>query len=75
MNDVRPDLDEDVVCYCSGTTRQQILKLIEQGTADLDRISRITGACSGCGSCDSSILALLAEAADMVDPVSPAFPK
>ncbi|CAG1021825.1 (2Fe-2S)-binding protein [Methylomonas sp. LL1] len=62
MNDVRPDKAEELVCYCSGTTRLQIQALIDDGVDDLDRISRITGACSGCGSCDTSILELLAEA-------------
>lgn len=59
MNDVRPDKQSDLICYCSGTTKQQILQLIDEGVTHLERLSRITGACSGCGSCESSLLALL----------------
>ena len=54
-------LKEDVICYCSGTTKEQINALIVQGIAELDRISRQTGACSGCGACDVVIMELLAE--------------
>ncbi len=54
-------LKEDVICYCSGTTKAQINALIVQGIIELDLISRQTGACSGCGACDVEILAFLAE--------------
>ena len=54
-------LKEDVICYCSGTTKEQINALIVQGIAELDRISRQTGACSGCGACDVVIMELIAE--------------
>ncbi|MGR9072801.1 MAG: (2Fe-2S)-binding protein [Gammaproteobacteria bacterium] len=50
-----------VVCTCSGTTRDQLIKLIDDGVDNLDRLSRITGALSGCGACDTEILGLLAE--------------
>lgn len=62
MSDVRPDKEAEIICYCSGTTQEQIQELIDEGVDNLDRISRVTGACSGCGSCDTSILALLDEA-------------
>ena len=42
-------LKEDVICYCSRTTKVQINALIVQGIAELDLILRQTGACSGCG--------------------------
>ncbi|MFI3216614.1 MAG: (2Fe-2S)-binding protein [Methylococcales bacterium] len=54
-------LKEDVICYCSGTTKEQINALIVQGIIELDLISRQTGACSGCGACDVVIMELLAE--------------
>ena len=54
-------LKEDVICYCSGTTKDQINALIVQGIAELDLISRQTGACSGCGACDVVIMELIAE--------------
>lgn len=52
---------EQVVCYCSGSTYQQLQELIDQGVDNLDRLSRITGACSGCGGCEYEITQLLAE--------------
>jgi bacterioferritin-associated ferredoxin len=61
MNDTRPEKKKDVICHCSGTTKSQIIELIDSGIDNLDDISRNTGACSGCGACDASILELLAE--------------
>jgi bacterioferritin-associated ferredoxin len=58
---MNPDKSKDVVCYCSGATKQQIKALINNGADNLDEISRMTGACSGCGSCDVLVLELLAE--------------
>ncbi|MBS3963641.1 MAG: (2Fe-2S)-binding protein [Methylomonas sp.] len=49
----------DIICGCSGTTRLEVVKLIDQGVADLDRISRITGALSGCGGCEFELEHLL----------------
>jgi bacterioferritin-associated ferredoxin len=54
-------LKEDVICYCSGTTKGQISTLIMQGITELDIISRLTGACSGCGACDVEIIAFIAD--------------
>lgn len=54
--------DNDVICSCSGTTKEKIMSLIQSKRAEnLDKISRITGACSGCGACDSTILEILTE--------------
>jgi len=61
MNDSYTDRKKDIICGCSGTTTEQIKRLVDNGVDDLDRISRATGACSGCGACDTDILALLAE--------------
>lgn len=47
-----PSDDDNVICYCSGTTVLQIQKLFDEGVHDLERISRITGAGSGCGGCE-----------------------
>ena len=54
-------LKEDVICYCSGTTKAQINALIVQGIIELDLISRQTGSCSGCGACDVEKMELIAE--------------
>lgn len=61
MNDIRLSQKKDVICYCSGTTKEKIKQLIDDGINDLDSISRKTGACSGCGACDTLILELMAE--------------
>lgn len=61
MNDVIPNNEKDVICYCSGTTKGNIKGLINNGINELDRISRETGACSGCGACDMLILELIVE--------------
>lgn len=60
MNNINQE--QEVICCCSGTTKERIITLINNKRAEnLDKISRITGACSGCGACDSAILELLAE--------------
>lgn len=51
--------DTDLVCYCSGTSKQQIEALLAQGVTDLERISRITGAASGCGGCEFDLQQML----------------
>jgi bacterioferritin-associated ferredoxin len=61
MNAIDPNKKKDVICHCSGTTKEQIKELINNGIDNPDGISRMTGACSGCGACDVSILELLAE--------------
>jgi NAD(P)H-nitrite reductase large subunit len=64
MNNIHtdnPNRKKDVICHCSGTTQQQIMRLIDNEAGNLESISRITGACSGCGACETAILELLAE--------------
>lgn len=56
---------EDVICDCTGTTRTKVQQLIDDG-ADLDRISRATGACTGCGACDVLIIDMLEASADLL---------
>lgn len=53
------EANNDVICYCSGTTTEQIRKLLDEGISDPERISRITGALSGCGGCEFDLQALL----------------
>ncbi|MGZ4954391.1 MAG: (2Fe-2S)-binding protein [Methylobacter sp.] len=64
MNDINQD-KKDVICHCSGTTKEQIKELVNSGIDDLDGISRMTGACSGCGACDVSVLELLKDIANV----------
>ncbi|MDP1765367.1 MAG: (2Fe-2S)-binding protein [Methylotenera sp.] len=56
------NLDDDVMCTCSGTTRGQILKFFKAGL-DIDTISRKTGALSGCAGCEWDIEQYLKELA------------
>ncbi|MFM2004903.1 MAG: hypothetical protein RLZZ09_558 [Pseudomonadota bacterium] len=52
---------KDIICPCSGTTRSQIMRLVDKGVVKLDEISHATGACSGCGGCDSDVMIFLAD--------------
>ncbi|MGR8978817.1 MAG: (2Fe-2S)-binding protein [Gammaproteobacteria bacterium] len=64
MNPITPDdpaRKKDIICRCSGTTKQQILKLIDDGADNPETISRITGTGAGCGACETELLELLAE--------------
>jgi len=61
MNDIKPEKNKDVICHCSGTTKEKIKELVANYITDLDGISRKTGACSGCGACETSIVELIAE--------------
>ena len=60
MNTPEDNLDDEVMCLCSGTTRGQIKTLVEQGK-DIDAISRWTGALSGCAGCESDVAELVKE--------------
>ncbi len=55
--------EDCVLCHCSGTKRDNIQKLFEQGM-DITAISRWTGALSGCGGCEWDIAAFLKELAE-----------
>lgn len=50
---------KDVICFCTGTTKQKVIQLIEDGATDIAKISSATGAVTGCASCDVSIQELL----------------
>ena len=52
---------DEIICHCSCTTRQQIIKLIHNGSNTLEKISSMTGAIAGCGACETWIDELLAE--------------
>ena len=59
MTDSNPNEQENIICTCTGTTKEKIEQLIDKGADDLDKISSATGASTGCGSCDVLILELL----------------
>jgi bacterioferritin-associated ferredoxin len=50
--------EDPVMCHCSGTKRENIKRLYQQGM-DINAISRWTGALSGCGGCEWDIAAFL----------------
>jgi bacterioferritin-associated ferredoxin len=54
---------DEVMCQCSGTKRDNIKNLFEQGM-DINAISRWTGALSGCGGCEWDIADFLKELAE-----------
>ena len=60
MNNNTPDKqEEEIICTCTGTTKEKIQQLIDNGADNIDKISSATGANTGCGSCDVLILELL----------------
>ncbi len=52
---------KDVICFCTGTTKQKVIQLIANGATDIAKISSATGAVTGCAGCDDSIMELLDE--------------
>ena len=54
---------DGVMCHCSGTKRDYIQSLFEQGL-DIDAISRWTGALTGCGGCEWDIAQFLKDLAE-----------
>ncbi|PKO47529.1 MAG: (2Fe-2S)-binding protein [Betaproteobacteria bacterium HGW-Betaproteobacteria-22] len=63
MNTQDNNLENCVMCDCSGTTRSNIQNLFEQGM-DMEAISRWTGAISGCGGCEWDIAEFLSTLAE-----------
>ena len=64
MNLLDPNLSDEIICPCSGTTRGEIAELFAQGK-DIDGISRWTGAVSGCGGCEWDIADMLKALAEV----------
>jgi NAD(P)H-nitrite reductase large subunit len=60
MNNKQPNKQE-IICFCTGTTKAQIEALISNGMNTIAEIAHQTGATTGCGACDYSILKLLNE--------------
>jgi len=55
----KPTTREDIICDCTGTTREKVQQLIDDGADSLDAISDATGACTGCASCDILVMEML----------------
>jgi bacterioferritin-associated ferredoxin len=60
MNNNHP-IKQDVICFCTGTTKAQIKDLIAKGMNTFEQIADQTGAGTGCASCDYLIDELIAE--------------
>jgi bacterioferritin-associated ferredoxin len=57
------NLDDEIMCTCSGTTRAKIKKLFNEGM-DMADISNWSGALSGCGGCEWDVEQYLKELAE-----------
>ncbi|MGB4498665.1 MAG: (2Fe-2S)-binding protein [Methylococcaceae bacterium] len=53
------EIKEPLLCYCTRTTAEKILDLIEQGKNSLEEIINTTGATTGCGGCDYEVAKLV----------------
>jgi len=63
VTETKPDsLEDEVMCHCTGTKRDKIQRLFEQGM-DVQAISDWTGALTGCGGCEWDIGDFLKELA------------
>jgi len=49
-----PNMEDKIMCECTGTTRGKIFNLASQGL-DFDAISSKTGVNTGCGGCEWEI--------------------
>lgn len=47
---------DDIICGCTGTTKEKVKQLVLSGVTDVDDIASKTGATTGCGSCDVDIM-------------------
>lgn len=56
-----PEQQSEVICTCTGTTKEKIIELINRGIDNLDKIESATGANTGCGSCDVPIQEIINE--------------
>ncbi len=56
MPDTKIQNTDNIICGCTGTTKEKITQLIQAGTNNIDDIASATGATTGCGGCDSSIV-------------------
>jgi len=63
MTTKNDNLDDEIMCTCSGTTRAKIKKLFNEGM-DMDAISSWSGALSGCGGCEWDVEQFLKELAE-----------
>lgn len=63
MTTQNDNLDNEVMCTCSGTTRAKIRKMFNEDM-NMEAISNWSGALSGCGGCEWDIEQFLKELAE-----------
>ena len=51
----------EVICYCYGITKEEIVDAIKNGATTLEEIQDITGAGTACGRCNGAIENILKE--------------
>lgn len=61
MNDNSVNKQQECICYCTGTTREIVMRLIADGINTLEGIAYETGATTGCGACDYVVIELLTQ--------------
>ena len=61
MKPTLPKQPKEIICACTGTTKEKVKILIDNGKGSLDDIASATGATTGCGACDFLIIKLLEE--------------
>ena len=54
-------MEDDVICYCYGITREDIVEAIRNGAKTLEDIQNATGAGTACGLCNGAIEHILEE--------------
>lgn len=60
MSKTEDNIEDEIMCTCSGTTRGEIINLFLEGL-NLDAISRRTGALSGCAGCEWDVAQFIKE--------------
>lgn len=63
INTKKDHLVDEIMCDCTGTTREKIQQLVAQGF-DMEAISRKTGVNTGCGGCEWEIESFVKELQD-----------
>lgn len=58
---------DDIICGCTGTTKEKVKQLVQTGVTDINDIASKTGATTGCGSCDIDIVAFVENVKDQQD--------
>ena len=52
-------MEDEVICYCYGITKQDIIDAIKAGATTLEDIQDATGAGTACGRCNGAIESIL----------------